>query len=317
MSLVIPALIVAALIGAPSVGALQREISPTRAHEIVVEESARNEARAMRAARRQLRLISLPPGAASSRGRPTGVGRLLREPAGVPGGPPHVESHRFWTVPRTRDGVLDWLRRHPPGGTRGGVVVELGGSNGKTLEFESIPGPKHVGYLGGLLLVSVVERSTGGSAVRADSFETWEFPRSPLETIPADSRFLSLEVSPGSGGIHEEGERTRPSRYASTDDRDLVGRLVRIVNRQPAFQASDLPSCGPQGAGSEYRLFTLAFKTSRHGRTLARVSQEVPIGICSAMQLRLAGRRPYALEGGRNVLRAARPLIRSAEPRHR
>jgi hypothetical protein len=117
--------------------------------------------------------------------------------------------------------------------------------------------------------------------------------------------------------LHLEGEKGRPPRFASTEDRALIGRLVRIVNRQPAFQAVDLPSCGPEGEGSEYHQFTLVFRRGRHRRTLAQVSQEVPFGICSAMELRLVGRGPYALEGGWNVLRAAHGLIRSARPRQR
>ena len=95
-----------------------------------------------------------------------------------------------------------------------------------------------------------------------------------------------------------------------------VAKLVRIVNRQPAYQLVDLMSCGPApGPGWEPHLITLVFKASRHGRASARVSQETPIGICDSLQLRVGSREPYALEGGWNVLRAARGLIRRAHPR--
>jgi hypothetical protein len=309
----LPALFLAVSLLAPAVQVTADSPSPSRAHEIVAEQSAKNRARAEHVAKSQLRSIGLPSGAVASRGRPTGVGKLLQEPAAIPGGSRYVATHGFWTVPRSPRDVLAWLRHHTPSDTT--VVGELRGSSGQTLEFESLPGPKASGDLGGLLFLTVVRRATGGSAIRADVFQVWELPRSPLERIPAGSRFLRLSVSPGSGGLHSEGEETQPPRFASTEDRTLIAKLVRVVNRQPAYQKVDLPSCGPPGLGSEYHLIALVFKASRHGRVLGRVTQETPIGICDSLQLQVGARKPYALEGGWNVLRAARGLIRRAHPR--
>jgi len=142
-----------------------------------------------------------------------------------------------------------------------------------------------------------------------------EIPRSPLQRIPAGSRFLHLSVSPGSEGFYPKGEKAPPTRSISTEDRALAAKLTRVVNRQPAYQLVDLASCGPApGPGWESHLTTLVFKTSRHGRVLARVSQETPIGICDSLQLEVGSRKPYALEGGRHVLHAARGLIGRAHP---
>jgi len=307
MTGVLSALVLAIFFTTPTVDAARAPVSPTRAHEIVVEKSAQNRARAKRGAERRLRSIELPPGAEASRRRPTGIGALLNEPAAILGGRPHVTAHRFWTVPDSAKEVLAWLRRHAqPSANRSG-------SGGRALEFVTQPGPE--GALGGLLHITVVSRSTGGSAVRADVFEDWEIPRSPLQRIPAGSRFLRLIVSPGSEGFYLEGEEPPPSRTIATEDRGPIAKLVRIINGQPANQLVDLVSCGPvPSPGWEPLLTTLIFKASRHGRVLARVSQETPIGICDPMQLRIGTRTPYALESGGNVLHAARGLIRRARP---
>jgi hypothetical protein len=250
-----------------------------------------------------------------SQGRPAGVGKLLRGPGATPGGYRYVTAHRFWTEPHGPRAVLSWLRHRPPAGTA--VEGGLGGNVGTTLEFETPPGPPGSGDTGGLIFVTPVRRAGGGSVVRADVFQGWEYPRSPRERIPSGSRFLRLVVAPGPGGLHEvredgEGEKPRPPRSISTRDPELIARLVRIVNRQPADQEFELPSCGPEGLASEYHLFTLVFKKSRGGSVVARVSQEKPIGLCSPLELRVGPRGSYALEGGWNVLRAARVLIRRA-----
>ncbi len=231
----------------------------------------------------------------------------------MPGGPRHATAHRFWTVPRPPRGVLAWLRRHPPRRTRS-TRTEIGGTGGEALEFELLPGAPHSGELGGLLFVNVVRRSSGGSAVRADAFEDWNVPRSPRARIPAGAHFLALTVAPGPGGLHIEGETPRPTRHAATADQALISKLVRVVERQPAYQEVDLPSCGPQGEASEYHLIRLNFRTARHGHLLASVSQEIPFGICSALILKLGPHRTFALEGGEHVLQAAHGLIRRATP---
>jgi hypothetical protein len=311
MTKLLPTLLLAVFLLTPVAGMARDPVSPTRAHEIVVEESEQNRARARRSAEHRLSSIELPPAAEMSRDRPTGIGDLLSEPIAIPGGRPHATAHRFWTVPVPAHDVLSWLRRHAQPETK--EVAELFGTRGRSLEFETLPGPH--GRTGGLLFITVVPRSTGGSAVRADVFESWEIPRSPLQRIPAGSRFLHLSISPGSEGSYSEGEKVPPSRTISTEGRSLVAKLVRIVNRQAAYQEVDLASCGSVlSPGRQPHLVTLVFKTGRRGRVLARVSQETPIGICDSLQLRVGTRDPYALDGGWDVLRAARGLIRRARP---
>jgi hypothetical protein len=311
----LPALLVtAALLASLAAGAAGTAAAgpSTPPRGSVAERSARNRARAKRTAMRRVATVRLPAGAEASPERPSGVGELLTGPGAIPGGHRHTTAHRFWTVPRPARAVLAWVRAHRPPHTK--PAGEIGGSFGQSLEFELLPGPPHSGDLGGLLFVTVVNRSSGGSAVRADAFEDWDLPRPDRARIPAGSHFLSLRVAPGSGGAHAEGEPIPRTRFASTRNAALIAKLTRIVNRQPADQETDLPSCGPEGQGSEYHLISLTFKASRHGRTLARLTQEIPIGLCDPLLLKLGRHQTYALEGGWNVLRAAHGLIRRAAP---
>lgn len=272
--------------------------------EVVSKQSARNREVARRDAERRLSSISLPPGAIPSRTRPAGIGRRLSEPAAIPGGTRHVSAHRFWTVPGAPRRVFSWLRHHPPPGSS--AYQNYGGS----IYWEHGP----PGTLGATGFVAAVRRLGGGTVVRADVFDSWELPRDPTKRVPRNARYLSLEVRPGRAGAHMEGEEVPPVRQASTGRVSLVAALARLVNRQPAFQLFDQPSCGPVGLSWDFRLIVFRFKDRRHGKLLAQVSQEVPIGICAPLVLRVAGDRPYALERGWNVVRRARDLIRSARP---
>lgn len=270
--------------------------------EIVARQSAMNRAAARRDAERRLGMISLPPGAVPSPTRPSGIGRRLTGPAAIPGGVRQVSEHRFWTVPGPPRRVYRWLHHHPPPGTS---------ENYGHLVFWNHGPP---GTLGATGVIAAVERTVGGTAVRADVFDGWELPRDPTERIPAGARFLSLEVGPASGGLHAEGEEVPPVRRISTERAPLISALVRLVNRQPAFQLFDLPSCGPEGPASEYRSIVFRFRDRRHGRLLADVSQETPIVLCDPLTLRLPGHKPYPLERGWSLIRRAHDLIRRARP---
>ncbi len=269
--------------------------------ETVAKQAARNRELARQDAERRLNLISLPPGAISSRLRPAGIGGRLSEPAAIPGGTRHVSAHRFWTVPGEPRRVFAWLRHHPP---RGSSVQQNFIYWGQ--------GPP--GTLGATAVVAAVRQAGGGTVVRVDIFDSWEFPKDPTKRVPRGSRYLSLEVAPGTAGSYTEGETVPPIRRISTTRLPLIAALVRLINRQPAFQLFDQPSCGPLLPASEFRLITFRFMDRPDGKLLAEVSQEVPIGICAPLVLRIAGGKPYALEGGQEIVRRAHGLIRRARP---
>ncbi len=150
--------------------------------------------------------------------------------------------------------------------------------------------------------------------VRVDLYESWELPRSPAAVIPPGSNYLGLRIVPSGGVI--VGEKPRPTRRIGNDDPRLIKDLRRIVDKASAFQLYWPPSCGPP-PGHSHR-FEFTFKTGRHGKTLARVSQEAPIGICDALVLSLgAHHQSFALEDGWTLLHRAHHLIVRARPRAR
>jgi hypothetical protein len=303
------AVLVAAL-WMPQIDSASTAASSRAAAEVVAKESARNKAIAKRDSERRLRTLRLPPGSARSQGRPGGVGDRLGSPPATPAGIRFVTSHGFWTVPGDPRRVLGWLRHHAPPGAE--LRSEYGGSGGRALEFNWDRSP--AGVWNASAIITVVARSTGGSAVRADVFDWWELPRSPAARIPAGTHYLGLRVSPGEGSYTEGEEDTRAPRFASTEEGRLIARVVRLINRQPAYQYTTLPSCGPEGLASESHLFTLTFRASRHGRVLARASQERPEGPCDALSLQVGRRGAFQLFGGWQMLRAVRGLIQRAVP---
>jgi hypothetical protein len=278
-------------------------VSPSRAHEIVVEKSAANRAVARRDARRRLALFDSLPGAVPHRRRPSGIDGTLRAQGPIPGDSRQVHAFGFITVPGSPRSVHRWLRRHPP---RGSAAWE----NESDLIFWE-HGPR--GTRGATAVVRAVPRAGGGSVVRIDIYDSWELPRSPAARIPAGAHYVSLTISP-SGGI-VIGEKPRPTRRTGTTESRLIASLERIVDTAPAFQLYRAPSCGPETFGKSHD-FEFVFKTRPRGRTLARVSQEAPIGLCDALELAVGRqRRPFTLEGGGTLLGRAHGLIRRARPR--
>jgi hypothetical protein len=304
------AVVLVAVLSILLVGPAGGAISSRTPAEVVATKSARNKSIAKRDSERRLQLLRLPPGAIASQDRPSGVGDLLRSPVGIPAGIRFVSSYGFWEVPGNPRHVLEWLRHHPPPGAD--LESESRGSFGRGLGFDWNHSP--VGVWDTSVTITAVSRSSGGTAVRADVFGWWELPRSPAARIPHGSRYLSLRVSPGTG-LHSKDEKDREPRFISTAHRPLIARLVRLINREPAYQYTVLPSCGPEALAAESHLFTLTFKVSRRGPALAQVSQETPEGPCDALQLKLGQGKTYPLFGGWQVLRAARSLIQSAVPK--
>lgn len=296
--------LLAAMLSASNGSAPGAATSARQASEIVAKRSAKNRAVARRDANRRLGMISLPPGAATSQVRPKGIGRRLGEPREVPGGVRHVSQHRFWTVPGSPQRVYVWLAHHPPRGTSA--------SENYAGEVFWEHGPP--GTLGATGVIAAVQSLDGETAVRADVFTGWELPRNPTERVPVGAHYLSLEVAPGSEGSREEGKAVPPVRLTSTERVSLIAALARLANRQPAFQLFHQPSCGPAYPAAESRHIVFRFEGGRNGKVLARLSQETPIGICDGLNLQVADRKPYLLEGGRRLLHRARDLIRRARP---
>jgi hypothetical protein len=284
---------------------------------VVARESAHNEAVAERDAKANLGRLRLPAGARPSARVPSGVpaGRL-RGPNGTPGGGRFVTSHSFWTAPGEPSAVLRFLRRHPPHGTELGG--EIGGTAGTGFEFEWRGSPR--GVWGSWVTITVVGRAGGGSAIRADAWDWWELPRSPASQIPAGAGYLSLKITPSRefGVETQPGEPSPlpplpPPRFAATANPTFIAGLVRLINRQPAYQTTTLPSCGP-GSFETTHEFELTLRDHRGGKVLATLNQHDPIGPCDPLFLKVGG-TAQSLSLGYEVLRRVHGLIHAAKPR--
>ncbi len=271
----------------------------------VAAKAAANRRFAERDAAQRLERLRLPPSAIASETLPSGTETLLGEPLGKPLGGRFVSSHRFWEVPGSPRRALYWLRRHPP---RGAVLgIEFLGSGPDGIEFawpHSQPP-----LLGSSVLVAVAPRSTGGAAIRADVYDGWVLPRDSGQRVPLRARFLSLEISNDDVEVGVPREKLQKG-FASASDARFVRAVAQRINNLRAYQVTFLPSCGPPAL--EPHLIQLTFKTAPHGTTLARVTQEVPIGPCDAMRLKLPGKKRYSLEWGSSVIHKVRGLIRRA-----
>jgi hypothetical protein len=284
--------------------------------EVVARETARNEAAAERDAARRPDLIRLPPGAVSSPTRPSGVGERLAESPYTLGGETNVNFVAYWTAPESQQQVFRFLRAHPPRGAR--PESESFGSGGPSIEFDWRRAPKGVWFAS--VVVTVVKRAGGGSALRADVTDSWEIPRSPAARIPGRPHFLLVHVKPIRQAIfipEEEGEEEPPPavpRFNSSGDQALIASVVRLVEREPANQITGFISCGPPGF-EEDDLIELLFMDHRGGRVLATVSRETGGGPCDVLRLHPRGGKTYGLGYGYPVAKRVEGLVEAARPR--
>ena len=289
--------------------------APMSPKAVVARESARNKALAEHDATHRLDLIPLPADVVRSPTRPSGIGERLSGPAYDFFGTRYVNATAFWTTDKSQAQVLDFLREHPPRGAQ--VATESSGSGGPAIEFSWTHPPR--GVWSASVLVGVVKRSGGGSALRADVTDQWELPRSPAARIPGHLRFLVVRVKPIEEGIpiSEEGQPEPPPRvprFNSTVRQSLIASLVRLVEREPAYQITELPSCGPPAIG-EVDLIELVFMDHRDGRVLATVSRKSSGGPCDPLLLHPRGAGTYPLDFGYRVMERVGGLIDTATPR--
>ena len=287
--------------------------APMSPKAVVEQESARNKALAARDASHRLNLIPLPADAVRSPIRPSGIGERLSEPAWEFFGTRNVNATAFWTTEKSQGQMLNFLRHHPPRGAR--VESESFGSGGPAVEFRWRHAPRGVWYAS--VLVGVAKRAGGGSALRADVTDQWELPRSPAARIPGRPRFLAVRVKPTEEIVPEEGEPEPPRpvrRFNSTERQSLIASLVRLVEREPAYQITEPPSCGPPAIG-EVDLIELVFMDHRGGSVLATVSRKSAVGPCDPMLLHPRGAGTYSLDFGYPVMKRAQGLVNAATPR--
>lgn len=188
--------------------------------------------------------LQLPAGASETGSDPSGG--LLKQ-AIHPVTPNLVDLHSFWTVPGDPDNVYQWVRHHPPAGsklTAHGVGLQNGIWQDGWAAF-SFQGD-FAGAPSQSLVLDVAAARGGGAAVRADAEVVWLLLRPRWERVPPGVWVVTV---------------AQHGRTARVTDAGRVGRIVALVNRLPAAQPG-VRSC-PVDVGPTVRLSFFAAPASR------------------------------------------------------
>lgn len=244
----------------------------------------RNEIIAKLDAEAHLSDVALPASAALSDREPAGDGGQLAGPFSTPDTPNLVDYHHWWVVlGQSPAAVVQYVKDHPPPGSRSGLSGSSSGPGKPTLTAVGFAWPDEAGRLGTRsLTVDVVQLADGSTGVRADSQAVWIEPRPKFEHIPAGARRLVLTTTQSRRLI--QGPLTFRSPGA-------IHRVVRLLNALPAIQPG-VSSC-PADSGT---LIRLAFYRGMSARPLAMALVD-PSG-CGVVGLTIRGRREQPLAGG-------------------
>jgi hypothetical protein len=237
------------------------------------------------AAQRVLAKLQLPSGAMRSQADPSAS--ELATPVSRPGTPDLVDLHSFWRVPDDQFSVLEWIRDHPPAGSKlreQGTSGRNGSIDSQWVGFSFVGFPTE--WLSETLLVTVAAARGGGTAVRADAQVVWLLKRAASERIPARARAV----------IASERTAFRRQGPWSVADVARVKRAVSVIDALPVVQPGWFSCPGDNGP-----IATLTFTTAASGgRRLATAI--VDGGGCEAVQLWINGHWERALQGGPRLL---------------
>jgi hypothetical protein len=258
-----------------------------------------NRQAAQRDAARLLGRVLLPPGATPSSGEPAEDGHGLGGAGVFPLETKHVDRHGWWTTTQPMSAVNAFLHSHIPAGAH---IDSYGGGGAPPGLFVAYAFPS-VGrvLVTRWLVVSMVGRAGGGTALRADAEVQWIVPRPRAERIPRSVRVLDVTVGPPHGA---------PSTRVSVVNRAKVARLVALINGLATSQpgAWNCPSWSVDAP-----VVTFTFRRVLGGRVLARAAELAaatePTTPCDPMTLMIGGRQWTPLLGGAGVVRVAQHVL--------
>jgi hypothetical protein len=242
-----------------------------------------NEAAARHDVIQHLHGVRLPSTATSISTEPGFAKPFATTTSPSPGRQYQADDHGMWATSASPQAIISYVRAHAPAGSTsdGGTGA---GSDTKTgvhsvdIQFSWPDLGRQL--LDRTLTLTVVTPRHGSSVVVAQSQSSWFVPRSPAELVPGSVRavVITLRLGPaGTGPVVKPGP-VRTSTYVvwrSARVRSLVGEVNGLPIIQPGAEPIACPMMLTGSAASE---LTVAFKTGRHGATVAKTEVSIHHG---------------------------------------
>jgi len=265
-----------------------------------------NRAAARRDAHSLLAKLVLPAGAIRIVSEPRGDNGYLKASGWLEGDDAHALAHRWWEVPGTPDGVIAYVRAHPPAGSRlfgTGTAGNLYNATSADSVYYERPGVRDV--LGFRELdVTATALPDGETGVLAEAQSDWIVPRPSSEQVPPST--AEIDITSGAPG-------QQPAESLSVTEPSEVSGIVRLINAMPIAQ----PISYGCPALTDPRLVTMTFRAATGSPPLAVLTYydfrpwSGPSQGCKTVELRIGGRRRDPLIGGDFLRAIGRILGRS------
>ena len=140
-----------------------------------------------------------------------------------------IDVSGWWTMPGTVDGVLAYIKAHPPVGTTAIEADSSGSPNNMAEAVTFATTPTH-DYVDPQLMITV-SADAGQVAVRADAQATWRPMRSAAETLTAATVTAASAENSGFGG---GGLSSSPVALTKPQVRQLADLLNELDTVAPA-----------------------------------------------------------------------------------
>jgi hypothetical protein len=194
-----------------------------------------------------------------------------------------VDDDAIWTTTASPMAIVAYVKAHAPAGS----TAELGSGTSSDTKTGVTSVDVQFSWpdlgqqlLNRMLTVTVVAPRAGRSVIVAQAQSAWFLPRSAAEFVPNSVRAvaITLRLGPSATGPVVKSGPVQTSTY-------VVWRSARVkalaseFNGLPIIQPGAEPiACPLMLTGSEASELTLAFKTGRHGATLARAEVSIHRG---------------------------------------
>jgi hypothetical protein len=239
-------------------------------------------------ARKRLRSFVPPPGSHRVPSLPKSLN--LNGPFSTIGSPNFFDVHDLWVSSEPVESVRAYLAGHNPPGAKGSLSGSEGGREGTYRWDYGYDWPELPGVASDReMLVGVVARPGGGSALRVDAQGVWVEPKPETERIPAGVRFLEV--------VETQGGKTHRARTANAAKIAAVTKLLdgfAIVQRSGPHGCTLIPS--------DQATLKATFRAAPGGPVLAETEQQLPEASCQDIGLTIEGAEERPLVNRGNAL---------------